>query len=500
MGMLSKLTGRFRNAAPDYDAAGLGRRGKLWTPSNAGPNVVLTGNLDLMRSRARAEMRNNPYAFSGKTSLVSNIVGTGIKPLFTTPDAGFNREAGQLWDDWVAESDADGLIDYYGQQALAVGAMIESGEAFIRLRTRRPVDGLAVPLQLQVLEADYCPVHKNDTTQSGGIIRNGIEFDQLGRRSAYWMYRNHPGDRSGMESTDLQETRVPAAEVAHVYDAIFRRPGLIRGEPWLARALVKLQTLHKYDDAELERKKTAAMFAGFIRRPLPDGMTAEDLVEMWGDSAETDGGVGVVGLEPGAMQVLASGEEIEFSQPADVGGSYEPFMRAQLRAISVAMGVLYEQLTGDYSQINDRTYRAAVNEFRRQVGIYQHSVMAQMLCRPVHRRWVDLAVLSGALTPPRSLQGRDLYRVKWVPQGFSYIHPVQEVQAAREAVLAGFKSRDEVISEMGYDAEAIDAEIARGNARADAAGLVFDSDARHKVVPATAATQPLGDGGSDAAG
>jgi capsid protein len=46
-------------------------------------------------------------------------------------------------------------------------------------------------------------------------------------------------------------------------------PGQIRGEPWLARALVKLNELDQYDDAELVRKKTAAMFAGFITRLNP---------------------------------------------------------------------------------------------------------------------------------------------------------------------------------------------------------------------------------------
>lgn len=478
MGIISKLTGMLRNSAPDYDAAGLGRRSKLWTPTSAGPNSVLVGNLDTLRSRARAEMRNNPYAFSGKASLVSNIVGTGIKPLFNTPDAGFNREAGELWNDWTAEADADGLLDHYGQQALAVGGMVESGETFLRLRTRRPSDGLSVPLQIQVLEADYVPVGKTERAPGGNLIQNGIEFDGLGRRAAYYMYRQHPQDRTGYEAADLIEARVPASEVAHVYDTVFRRPGLLRGEPWLVRALVKLQTLHQYDGAELERKKTAAMFAGFIKRPLPQGLDAEDLAEIWGEGAAIDGGAGLVGLEPATMQVLGAGEEIEFSEPADVGGNYEPFMRAQLRAVAVAMGVLYEQLTGDYSQINDRTYRAAVNEFRRQVGMYQHSIVAQQLCRPIHRRWVDLALLSGALKAPKTLKERELYRVKWVPQGFSYIHPVQEVQAAKEAVRNGFKSRDEVISEMGYDAEAIDAEIARGNKRADAAGLVFDSDGR----------------------
>jgi len=39
-------------------------------------------------------------------------------------------------------------------------------------------------------------------------------------------------------------------------------------------------------------------------------------------------------------------------------------------------------------------------------------------------------------------------------------------------------SRSEAISAFGYDAEDVDAEIAADNRRADALGLVFDSDPR----------------------
>ena len=46
------------------------------------------------------------------------------------------------------------------------------------------------------------------------------------------------------------------------------------------------------------------------------------------------------------------------------------------------------------------------------------------------------------------------------------------------AVRAGFKSRAEVVSEQGYDAEAIDREIAADNERADSLGLEYDSDSR----------------------
>ena len=48
--------------------------------------------------------------------------------------------------------------------------------------------------------------------------------------------------------------RVPAAEIVHLFRPL--RPGQIRGEPWLARALVKLNELDQYDDAELPNELT----------------------------------------------------------------------------------------------------------------------------------------------------------------------------------------------------------------------------------------------------
>jgi capsid protein len=55
------------------------------------------------------------------------------------------------------------------------------------------------------------------------------------------------------------------------------------------------------------------------------------------------------------------------------------------------------------------------------------------------------------------------------------------------AVRSGFKSRAEVVSEQGYDAEQIDAEQARDNARADALGLSHDSDGRRAATDPTKA-------------
>jgi lambda family phage portal protein len=289
----------------------------------------------------------------------------------------------------------------------------------------------------------------------------------------------------------LSTVRVDANEVIHLFRPL--RPGQIRGEPWLARALVKLNELDQYDDAELVRKKTAAMFAGFVTRLSPED-------SLLGEGNLDANGVALTGLEPGTLQILEPGEDIKFSQPADVGGSYSEFLRMQFRAVAAAVGVTYEQLTGDLTQVNYSSIRAGLLEFRRRVEALQHGVIVHQLCRPIWQAWMNQAVLEGALTLPgysrgdaqtRTAKRRAFEAVKWIPQGWQWVDPLKESEAMKAAIRSGLMSRSEAISANGYDAEDVDREIAADNARADGLGLVFDSDPRHEVpTAATAAATP----------
>jgi lambda family phage portal protein len=208
-----------------------------------------------------------------------------------------------------------------------------------------------------------------------------------------------------------------------------------------------------------------------------------------GESAADANGVALAGMEPGTLQILEPGEDIKFSAPADVGSSYAEFMRQQFRAVAAAMGITYEMLTGDLTQVNYSSIRAGLLEFRRRCEALQHGVIVHQLCRPIWRAWMDQAVLEGAIDLPGYRKDRRTYQAaKWIPQGWSWVDPQKEFNAMKLAIRAGLMSRSEAISGNGYDAEDVDREIAADNARADELGLVFDSDARHDQAPVPAAT------------
>ena len=464
--------------SPTYDGVGGGRRALAWSVGNPGAVAALLFTQHELRAKSRDLVRRNAWANSALESYVANAIGTGIKPQSMVPEATVREAIQALWRDWTVDADAAGLTDFYGLQALACRAMLEGGECLIRLRPRRPDDGLSVPLQLQLLEPEHLPINLNTDLPSGNVVRSGIEFDSLGRRVAYHLYRSHPEDgrlapMSGQGGMDT--VRIDAKEVIHQFRVL--RPGQIRGEPWLSRALVKLNELDQYDDAELVRKKTAAMFAGFVTRANPED-------NLMGEGAADADGIALAGLEPGTLQILEPGEDIKFSDPADVGSSYSEFLRTQFRAVAAAIGITYEQLTGDLTGVNYSSIRAGMLEFRRRCEMVQHGVLVHQLCRPVWAAWMKQAVLAGALDAPGFARGgaarrRQYLAAKWVPQGWQWVDPEKEFKAMLLAIRSGLMSRSEAISANGYDAEDVDREIAADNQRADDLGLIFDSDPRY---------------------
>jgi lambda family phage portal protein len=440
-----------------FDATSGQRRLKGFVTSRAHVNALIAASGPEMNARARWLVRNNGYAANAIESWAANTVGDGISPNSSIEQASRKDAVQRLWLAWTDDADAEGLTDFYGLQRRASREVFMTGEVFLRFRSRRAEDGLTVPLQIQMLPSEMLPLNHNAVDGNGNVIRQGIEFDRVGHRVAFHFLRRHPGD-----STDPglsgETVRVPASEVLHIIDPV--EAGQLRGVSRFAPAIVKLFLLDQYDDAELDRKKVAAMYAMFVTSPAPDNPLAPPDEEYE--------------VAPGQVVRLDPGEDVTVSAPADSGSTYEPFQYRTLLQISAALGIPYGYLSNDGAKGNFSNSRLSLIEFRRRVSAWQHSVMVFQMCRPVWARFMDTAVLAGALRLPGYDRRRSEYLAcNWLPTKWDWVDPLKDANAEIAQIEAGLKSRTQAIAERGYDAEQVDAEIAREREREKRLGLDF---------------------------
>ncbi|MBR8393497.1 phage portal protein [Burkholderia cenocepacia] len=461
-------------AAAYESASTTGARAKSWRTSSAGPNAAAVQNLPLLRSRARDAIRNDPWAKTAIARLVSNTIGNGIQAHPQHPNDAVRKMQKQLWEDSCEEIDADDLFDMAGVQTLAARAFFSDGEVLVCRQFRRPSEGLAVPMQIRLFEGDLLPMEKNEIVPSGGEIINGVEFDADGRRVAYHLLRRHPGEYGRAGMANMQTVRVPATEIAHVFLPL--RPGQVRGVPELSTVLLRLKSLDNFDDAVLFRQEVSNLFAGFVTKPPAEPGVMGDPVTGSEMRYDVDGFSPVVSLEPGSMQELAPGEDVKFAEPPGAGTDYGPFMRQQLMAAAASVGMPYEVMTGDLRDVSDRVLRVILNEFRRSIEQIQWNVFIHQFCRKVWRWWVDACAWSGAMPMADYYRRRrDYLRVRWVPQGWPYIHPVQDVTAKRMEIRSGLASRTGAVLSRGDDPEQVDQENADDLARERRLGIRYDT-------------------------
>lgn len=452
-----------------YDAAGKGRRMAGWNPPSSGPNEAINSGLQPLRDRSSDAVRND---WSGEAVIqkwTTNLIGIGITPRFRRiKDKDRKLHINDMWTDFVREADADGVLDLYGMQTLAVRSWLERGEMFGRRRYRRTDDGLRVPMQVELLESDMVPVFDSTSfakLPANHVIKSGIEFDRRNKRVAYWVYKKHPGDnfgRGGGSPAEDDLVRVLAVDMFHMFEP--KRIGQLRGVPILAPVLARLRGINDYEDVTLERQKIANLFVAFISRSLPPvDPTDPNAGALTGlESALDADGSPLVPMKPGLLQELDDGQTVNFANPPDPATNYSEYMRTSHMGTAAGGGIPYELYSGDIAGVSDRTLRVVINEYRRFATQRQWQIVIPQMCQKIIEWFADASLLAGEI---RLTERDDVVRVEHAPHGWEYIHPVQDVQGKALEVQNGFRSRSSVVGQRGDDPDLVDQERAEDMAR-----------------------------------
>lgn len=460
--------GRLQEAERKFEAAAKSRRTNGWSSNNLSANAENGPQLQILRARSRDLVRNNPYAFNAIDVLVTNTIGTGIRASITSISDADSKAAKKIWKAWAEKTicDFDGDLDFYGLQALIFRSMAESGECLIIRRKMSSKDGGPLPIKLQVLEPDFIDISRDTLgISSGNYIQDGIEYNKMGQRVAYWLYDKHPGD----EFTYSTSRRIPAEDVIHVYRKL--RPGQQHGIPWGVASFLRLHDLDDYEDAQLMRQKIAACFAAFIQDADSDAVTST-----------TDDTDVSEKIQPGIIEHLPSGKTITFANPPTTQG-YEAYTKKILQGISIGYGLSYEALSSDLSNVNFSSGRMGWLELQRKITEWQLNVVIPKVCEGVWSWFLEAMSMKYGINTER-------LENSWTVPRREMIDVLKETQATIKKIRAGLISWSEAVRELGYNPEELMAEIVADMDKIKKAGLTIESDASIPESTGTLKTAP----------
>lgn len=479
-----------RGGQRDFEAARTGRQNADWLAPSTAANMEIRKSIPVLRNRARAMVRNNGHAENALNTLTANLVGEGIRPRSATGKRNVDKKVNALWDEWAKTADPFHGLDIYGVQALAVRAWLESGEVLIRRRIRRMDDGLAVPLQVEVIEADQLDHTRIAALETGGKIVQGVEFDPINRRAAYWLLPFHPGDQllsvAAFSIPGWTSKAIPASDVIHLFKP--SRPGQVRGIPWLAPVLQDIHDLDDYSYAERVRKRIEACMVAFVIGNTPNDLSPDE--DGIAPSVEDAEGNPIEEFTPGMVALVRDGKEVRVHAPS-ASPDYANFKKTELMEIAAGLGITYEQLTGDLSNVTFASYRVGRVELFRKIRGLHKTILVPKLCSTMWSWFIEIAVASGKL-PIRA----DNYPCKWQEPRFESIERDKDAIADKANLRNGTDDLFNIIASWGRDPMEVLEQIAEVNAILDRLGLVLDIDPR-KVTAAGSGPTPAGNDAGD---
>jgi len=466
--------------------------GKRPLNQSADQEALGPSGADSLRAWARMLVRDNAYAWGVVDTIVSSVIGTGIRAqsMYESKSGAdkekLNRARDRIWDEWCEVCDITGQFNFNEVQAIVQREIVEAGEVLIHLvDVPKRHDGILrpVPFALEIIEADRLASDKDtytitrDSTEMK-IIR-GVEIDRAGRPVAYWVYPDHPNAPYSFNRTPI---RLTAKNVVH----LFRRDrvGQSRGISWFAPVLSWLRDLGIYVDNEIQASAVASCFTVAVKTETPISSmqppTDYDTTDADGNQYEF--------LQPGMVMNLRPNESIESANPSRPNAQAGPWINLMLRGIAVGTGLSYEIVARDYSQTNYSSNRASQLEDRRRFRRWQQYLIAH-LCQPVWDRFVEAAAMAGnkAFPEMHEILGdrRRCACVEWQPQSWEWVDPATEQAAAENSVRAFQSTYQDELAGKGANWRSVFRQRAKEEAMLKKLGLVSPAQETEADTTAT---------------
>lgn len=434
-----------------------------------------TMELRTLQERTQELNRNNPIAASITDTLTINVVGQGLQPQsgLRAKELGISEEEAQR-----LRRQAEGIFDRWQKQekfrlkqSLAFRKIVEDGEILVNLPGRsEPWRYLKRGVEL---------IEGNRLGGQGffrlGVFQ-GIEVDQDTKEPQRYWIRKANLTSNNYEFPRYEWTGMPARDSRGrpliLHNFLMKRPGQLRGVPFLAPALVHFKHLSDYFSAAVVAAKMAAFVSLVITTSDPQGLIpAVRQTGVSGAALNSGNGAPKEVWEPGSILRLGIGETAGMLDPQGVHESFGSFMEIGLRILGATSGLPYELLLKDFSKTNYSSARAALLEARRWF-MFLRAWFGWEYCQPIWELVLEEAYFRGEFQARNFHQFQDEYcRARWMGGGWGWVDPVKEVGAAIAAILARLSTHADELAGQGKDWEDVFEQLVQEQRYAEALGL-----------------------------
>jgi lambda family phage portal protein len=387
-------------------------------------------------------VRDNAWAFGVVDTFVNSVVGKGIdiQSAFERPDGSdaedINLKRDSVWSHWTEVCEINGQYTFTEIQQMAMRELVEAGEVLIRLVTvDRRYRGVyrPVPLAMELIEADRLAEEKDTfhlNRKENYRINRGIEFDELGKPVAYWVYPNHPTEPFVGRG---QPIRIAADEIIHLFNR--QRIGQSRGVSMFAPVIGWIRDLGLYVENEMQASAVASCFTVAIKT---EGGVSGFNPPSTANTTDASGNKYEY-LQPGMIMHLSPSESIEAANPGRPNSASEPWINLMLRGIAVGTGLSYETVARDYSQTNYSSNRASQLEDRRRFRRWQKYLITR-LNQKVWDKFILAAAMvdiNGFPTATELLENpKTAAPCEHMPPTWEWVDPQSEQQSSEASIKA----------------------------------------------------------------
>ncbi|KSV64066.1 portal protein [Sinorhizobium sp. GW3] len=487
-----------------------------WRPGSwSGQSALSWNRVDLV-DRLNDVARNDGWGAAGTSRLVDNIIGSGwtlaARPNHVSLNMTFEQaddisdKLEALWRDYTQDvdkwCDAERTKTMAGILGLAARHRFgPEGEAFGVIIWRDD----APQFQTAVHVIDPARCSNPDGRMDEEFLRDGVAIDGYSAPQGYHFRKSHPGEffagNTGLWDWEYveRETEWGRPIVVHAFEQ--KRAGMTRGVSDWAPIIRSIKQSTDYEDFESQAAALNAVMAAFIETPfdpeelldaMGEDVSASKVSSLMGElSAAQKAYYGAAPIDlPGVrVNVLQPGETAKMTKPEHPNANFEAFVNAALRKVASAIGITYEQLTMDWSNVNYSSARAALLEIWRGLTAKKGGFAAQFM-GPIYRAFVEEVFDRGLIELPEgavpfSQNPAAWCHADWIGPGRGWIDPLREAQAAGERIDNNLTTLQQEAAEQGRDWKMDALQRAREKAFYDKLGLstaTANPAARPRVV------------------